>query len=97
MAHASERWSANAFGLILFVTHGIVMEPCININDTLRKPAQHALNCDQSRPSASWTPPPSQRPKQAVSAAIGTVGIITPQIRISDRPLRRMLLEYSAD
>jgi hypothetical protein len=80
-----------------FVTHGIAMEPCITINDTLRKPARQALNRDQSRPSASWTPHPSQPPKQAVSAAIGTVGIITPQIRISDRPLKRMPLEYSAN
>ncbi len=95
MAHASERCFANAFGSILFVTHGIAMEPCITINDTLRKPARQALNRDQSRPSASWTPHPSQRPKQAVSAAIGTV--VTPQIRISDRPLRRMPLEYSAN
>jgi len=41
----------------------------ININDTLRKLARQALDAIRSRPSASWTPNPSKRPKQTESAA----------------------------
>jgi len=43
--------------------------PCITINDTVRKRARQALNRARSRPSAFWTPHPSQRPKQAENAA----------------------------
>jgi len=41
----------------------------IKMNDTLRKPARQALDPIRSRPSASWTPNPSKRPKQEENAA----------------------------
>jgi hypothetical protein len=41
----------------------------ININDTLRKLARHALNRDPAPSISVLDPNPSKQPKQAVSAA----------------------------